>query len=111
MVSSHLGWEVFPHSANSARCRLISPGLKWFGLVVPAMLTTAPPLGTVCAEGTLGKSSMARCSLFGADFINTFDESMYSFAGDCSYLLAGDCQKHSFSLIGESGALQGGMQR
>lgn len=54
---------------------------------------------------------MARCSLFGADFINTFDESMYSFAGDCSYLLAGDCQKHSFSLIGESGALQGGMQR
>ena len=53
---------------------------------------------------------MARCSLFGDDFINTFDESMYSFAGDCSYLLAGDCQKHSFSLIGESGALKGGIQ-
>lgn len=51
---------------------------------------------------------MARCSLFGDDFISTFDESMYSFAGDCSYLLAGDCQKHSFSLIGESWALNGG---
>lgn len=51
---------------------------------------------------------MARCSLFGGDFINTFDESMYSFAGDCSYLLAGDCQEHSVSLIGESGALKWG---
>ena len=53
---------------------------------------------------------MARCSLFGDAFVNTFDETMYSFAGDCGYLLAGDCQKHSFSLIGESGALEGGMQ-
>lgn len=52
---------------------------------------------------------MARCSLFGDDFISTFDESMYSFAGDCSYLLAGDCQKHSFSLIGKSWALNGGI--
>lgn len=53
---------------------------------------------------------MARCSLFGDDFVSTFDESMYSFAGDCSYLLAGDCQKHAFSLIGESGALKGGIR-
>ncbi|XP_057558106.1 von Willebrand factor isoform X2 [Hippopotamus amphibius kiboko] len=44
---------------------------------------------------------MARCSLFGGDFINTFDESMYSFVGGCSYLLAGDCQTHSFSLVGD----------
>lgn len=66
--------------------------------------------GTLCTKGTVGRSPMARCSLFGDDFINTFDESMYSFAGDCSYLLAGDCQKHSFSLIGESGALKGGIQ-
>uniref|UniRef100_G1LY23 von Willebrand factor n=1 Tax=Ailuropoda melanoleuca TaxID=9646 RepID=G1LY23_AILME len=56
--------------------------------------------GTLCTKRTVGRSPMARCSLFGDDFINTFDESMYSFAGDCSYLLAGDCQKHSFSLIG-----------
>lgn len=53
---------------------------------------------------------MARCSLFGSDFINTFDGSMYSFAGYCSYLLAGDCQKRSFSIIGEFWALQGGIQ-
>uniref|UniRef100_A0A8C6E4J9 von Willebrand factor n=1 Tax=Moschus moschiferus TaxID=68415 RepID=A0A8C6E4J9_MOSMO len=57
--------------------------------------------GALCGEGALGKSSMARCSLFGADFINTFDESMYSFAGDCSYLLAGDCKTHSFSIVGD----------
>ncbi|XP_026306677.1 von Willebrand factor-like, partial [Piliocolobus tephrosceles] len=57
--------------------------------------------GTLCAEGTRGRSSMARCSLFGSDFINTFDGSMYSFAGYCSYLLAGDCQKRSFSIIGD----------
>ncbi|KAB0395734.1 hypothetical protein E2I00_001515 [Balaenoptera physalus] len=44
---------------------------------------------------------MARCSLFGGDSINTFDESMYSFEGSCSYLLAGDCQTHAFSLIGD----------
>lgn len=61
------------------------------------------PPGALCGEETLGKSSMARCSLFGSNFINTFDQSMYSFAGSCSYLLAGDCQKHSFSIIGESG--------
>lgn len=26
---------------------------------------------------------------------------MYSFAGGCSYLLAGDCQERSFSILGE----------
>ncbi|XP_029060196.1 von Willebrand factor isoform X1 [Monodon monoceros] len=75
--------------------------------MIPARLTrlllalalTLP--GALCGEGTLGRSSMARCSLFGGDFINTFDESMYSFEGSCSYLLAGDCQTHSFSLIGD----------
>ncbi|XP_039730048.1 von Willebrand factor isoform X2 [Pteropus medius] len=67
--------------------------------VLLALALTLP--GTLCTEGTHGRSSMARCSLFGADFIKTFDESMYSFVGDCSYLLAGDCQKHSFSLIGD----------
>lgn len=46
--------------------------------------------------------SFARCSLFGYDHIQTFDESLYDFAGDCSYLLAGDCDKKSFSLVGES---------
>ncbi|XP_073645226.1 von Willebrand factor isoform X2 [Tursiops truncatus] len=75
--------------------------------MIPARLTrlllalalTLP--GALCGEGALGRSSMARCSLFGGDSINTFDESMYSFEGSCSYLLAGDCQTHSFSLIGD----------
>lgn len=108
---SLFGRKVLPHSPISKRHSLISRSLEWFGLVVPLVLTCGPlPLGTLCAEGTVGRSSMARCSLFGGDFINTFDESMYSFAGDCSYLLAGDCQQHSFSLIGESGALKGGSQ-
>uniref|UniRef100_K7GNN0 von Willebrand factor n=1 Tax=Sus scrofa TaxID=9823 RepID=K7GNN0_PIG len=67
--------------------------------VLLALALTLP--GALCGEETLGKSSMARCSLFGSNFINTFDQSMYSFAGSCSYLLAGDCQKHSFSIIGD----------
>uniref|UniRef100_A0A803V778 von Willebrand factor n=1 Tax=Ficedula albicollis TaxID=59894 RepID=A0A803V778_FICAL len=47
------------------------------------------------------ESSVARCSLFGNDHIKTFDGSLYDFAGDCSYLLAGDCHKHSFTLLGD----------
>ncbi|KFQ89858.1 von Willebrand factor, partial [Phoenicopterus ruber ruber] len=46
-------------------------------------------------------SSASRCSLFGNDHIKTFDGSFYSFAGDCSYLLAGDCHKRSFTLLGD----------
>ncbi|XP_021563118.1 von Willebrand factor-like [Carlito syrichta] len=67
---------------------------------VRMMLALALALpGVLCTEGTHGKSPMARCSLFGADFVNTFDGSMYSFAGRCSYLLAGDCQGRSFSFF------------
>ncbi|XP_013914162.1 PREDICTED: von Willebrand factor-like [Thamnophis sirtalis] len=43
----------------------------------------------------------ARCSLFGDEHIKTFDELIYDFAGDCSYLLAGDCEKRSFLLLGD----------
>uniref|UniRef100_A0A803VYC1 von Willebrand factor n=1 Tax=Ficedula albicollis TaxID=59894 RepID=A0A803VYC1_FICAL len=50
---------------------------------------------------SLQESSVARCSLFGNDHIKTFDGSLYDFAGDCSYLLAGDCHKHSFTLLGD----------
>lgn len=49
----------------------------------------------------LQESSVSRCSLFGNDHIKTFDGSFYNFAGDCSYLLAGDCHKRSFTLLGE----------
>ncbi|XP_063164440.1 von Willebrand factor [Candoia aspera] len=54
---------------------------------------------------TLGERDVsprfARCSLFGDDHIKTFDELLYDFAGDCSYLLAGDCAKRSFLLLGD----------
>nr|XP_009936779.1 PREDICTED: von Willebrand factor [Opisthocomus hoazin] len=49
----------------------------------------------------LQESSGTRCSLFGNDHIKTFDGSFYNFAGDCSYLLAGDCHKRSFTLLGD----------
>ncbi|XP_073079394.1 von Willebrand factor isoform X1 [Manis javanica] len=70
-----------------------------FARALLALALTLP--GMLCTEGNPGRSPMGRCSLFGDDFVNTFDGSMYSFAGVCSYLLAGDCQKHSFSLIGD----------
>ncbi|KAK7891491.1 hypothetical protein WMY93_023454 [Mugilogobius chulae] len=42
-----------------------------------------------------------RCSLFGRQHIHTFDGVLYDFPGDCSYVLAGDCTHHSFTLIGD----------
>ncbi|XP_072290554.1 von Willebrand factor [Eucyclogobius newberryi] len=42
-----------------------------------------------------------RCSLFGRQHIHTFDGVLYAFSGDCSYLLAGDCTRHSFTLLGD----------
>ncbi|KAG7271057.1 hypothetical protein CRUP_037956 [Coryphaenoides rupestris] len=42
-----------------------------------------------------------RCSLFGRHHVNTFDGVMYEFPGDCSYVLAGDCSRHSFTLLGD----------
>uniref|UniRef100_A0A8D0LCC8 von Willebrand factor n=1 Tax=Sphenodon punctatus TaxID=8508 RepID=A0A8D0LCC8_SPHPU len=58
-------------------------------------------LPVLTSEGKSEEPSFTRCSLFGEDHIKTFDESFYDFAGDCSYLLAGDCQKRSFSLLGD----------
>ncbi|MEQ2175538.1 hypothetical protein GOODEAATRI_018846, partial [Goodea atripinnis] len=40
-----------------------------------------------------------RCSLFGRHHIHTFDGVIYEFPGDCSYLLAGDCNHQSFTLL------------
>lgn len=51
---------------------------------------------TACVTGMTG-----RCSLFGRDHIHTFDGVLYQFPGDCSYLLAGDCNHRSFSLLGD----------
>uniref|UniRef100_A0A8U7MAY3 von Willebrand factor n=1 Tax=Corvus moneduloides TaxID=1196302 RepID=A0A8U7MAY3_CORMO len=66
-------------------------------MLLLAVLETNLLLATVIT----GKKTVARCSLFGNDHIKTFDGSLYSFAGDCSYLLAGDCHKHSFTLLGD----------
>ncbi|KAL0612647.1 hypothetical protein AAY473_019279 [Plecturocebus cupreus] len=97
----HHTWLIFVFLVETGFCHVGQAGLE------PLISGDSPTLasqsagitGTLCVEGTRGRSSMARCSLFGSDFINTFDGSMYSFAGYCSYLLAGDCQKHSFSII------------
>ncbi|XP_072241877.1 von Willebrand factor [Leuresthes tenuis] len=49
-----------------------------------------------CVAGMTG-----RCSLFGRHYVHTFDGVLYEFPGDCSYLLAGDCNHHSFTLLGD----------
>ncbi|XP_047237405.1 von Willebrand factor [Girardinichthys multiradiatus] len=51
---------------------------------------------TACVAGITG-----RCSLFGRHHIHTFDGVIYEFPGDCSYLLAGDCNHQSFTLLGD----------
>lgn len=48
-----------------------------------------------CVTGVTG-----RCSLFGRHHVHTFDGVLYEFPGDCSYLLAGDCNHRSFTLLG-----------
>uniref|UniRef100_A0A8C5X262 von Willebrand factor n=1 Tax=Malurus cyaneus samueli TaxID=2593467 RepID=A0A8C5X262_9PASS len=73
-------------------------------MLLLAVLQTNLLLATVItglSAASLQESSVARCSLFGNDHIKTFDGSLYNFAGDCSYLLAGDCHKHSFTLLGD----------
>uniref|UniRef100_A0ACB8EB60 Uncharacterized protein n=1 Tax=Sphaerodactylus townsendi TaxID=933632 RepID=A0ACB8EB60_9SAUR len=57
------------------------------------------PILTVAGKEVAQPST--HCSLFGDDHIKTFDVSLYDFAGDCSYLLAGDCHRRSFSLLGD----------
>uniref|UniRef100_A0A3B4Y3U2 von Willebrand factor n=1 Tax=Seriola lalandi dorsalis TaxID=1841481 RepID=A0A3B4Y3U2_SERLL len=51
---------------------------------------------TACVAGVTG-----RCSLFGRHHVHTFDGVLYEFPGDCSYLLAGDCNHRSFTLLGD----------
>lgn len=43
-------------------------------------------------------SGPSMCSLFGFSSIKTFDSKYYSFHGDCSYKVAGDCVDDSFSV-------------
>ncbi|XP_035498752.2 von Willebrand factor isoform X2 [Scophthalmus maximus] len=51
---------------------------------------------TACVAGMTG-----RCSLFGRHHVHTFDGVLYEFPGGCSYLLAGDCNHRSFTLLGD----------
>ncbi|XP_066039748.1 von Willebrand factor [Chamaea fasciata] len=74
---------------------------KMFLLTVLLTNLLLAPVITELSGASLQESSVARCSLFGNDHIKTFDGSLYSFAGDCSYLLSGDCHKHSFTLLGD----------
>ncbi|RXM34883.1 von Willebrand factor [Acipenser ruthenus] len=63
------------------------------------LITDWPSSALVSGKG--GDALTGRCSLFGKDHIQTFDGNFYDFPGDCSYKLAGDCQKRSFSLLGD----------
>ncbi|XP_019371542.1 PREDICTED: von Willebrand factor isoform X1 [Gavialis gangeticus] len=67
-------------------------------LVLPIL--TSGSSTSFSAEGRTEEPSASRCSLFGDAHIETFDESFYDFAGDCSYILATDCYKHSFTVLG-----------
>ncbi|XP_072418254.1 von Willebrand factor [Chiloscyllium punctatum] len=51
-------------------------------------------------EGKNKPNREARCSLFGEYRIQTFDGNFYEFPGHCSYKLAGDCLKRTFSILG-----------
>ncbi|KAM4748779.1 von Willebrand factor [Rhinophrynus dorsalis] len=62
-------------------------------------LKTFCTFSPLLVDGKPDWSLLSRCSLFGENHIRTFDGTFYDFLGDCSYLLAGDCQKHSFSLL------------
>ncbi|KAM8973916.1 von Willebrand factor isoform 2-T2 [Pelodytes ibericus] len=72
--------------------------LQFLALVVVHLLSpgTFSPL---VAEGKQDWSVLSRCSLFGESHIRTFDGTFFDFLGDCSYMLAGDCHRHSFSLM------------
>lgn len=56
----------------------------------------------MCSVGYVFVEGSGRCSLFSRQHIQTFDGVIYEFPGDCSYMLAGDCQQRSFSILGKS---------
>ncbi|XP_051818879.1 von Willebrand factor [Antechinus flavipes] len=75
--------------------------LKLMFIPLALDLFTSASFLSFFVEGKKSDISGRRCSFFGDDHIKTFDDRFYSFGGDCSYLLTGDCQKHSFSILGD----------
>uniref|UniRef100_UPI00398F30FB von Willebrand factor n=1 Tax=Pristiophorus japonicus TaxID=55135 RepID=UPI00398F30FB len=70
-------------------------------LLVLAFVPQSQGQGRLSLTEAKDKSGQdARCSLFGEYRIQTFDGNFYEFPGHCSYKLAGDCIKRSFSLLG-----------
>ncbi|KAL2092952.1 hypothetical protein ACEWY4_010264 [Coilia grayii] len=55
----------------------------------------------VCVSVCVCVGEAGRCSLFGWQHIHSFDGVLYQFSGDCSYMLAGDCQKRTFTILGD----------
>ncbi|XP_078112279.1 mucin-5B-like [Sander vitreus] len=58
----------------------------------------------VCASGQwtcTEENCPGTCSVEGGAHINTFDEKVYTFHGDCSYVLAKDCSGSQFVVQGE----------
>ncbi|XP_075066326.1 von Willebrand factor [Mixophyes fleayi] len=70
--------------------------LRLIVLAVVCFLPSGTPLDVF---GKPDWSTLSRCSLFGENHIRTFDGTFYDFIGDCSYMVAGDCHKRSFSLL------------
>ncbi|MFT7812635.1 von Willebrand factor isoform X1 [Arapaima gigas] len=71
-------------------------GLKWTWLLQITGWAAA-----LWAPGFEGRAAGGRCSLFGRHHVHTFDGVLYDFPGDCSYMLAGDCQRRAFTLLGD----------
>ncbi|XP_032895484.1 von Willebrand factor isoform X3 [Amblyraja radiata] len=70
-------------------------------LLVSAFVALTQEQGEASVAQNQGeRHQSARCSLFGQYRTHTFDGSFYEFPGQCSYKLAGDCVKNSFSLLG-----------
>lgn len=68
----------------------------------PLVLLLQLHIGVFCVCPACVAGMTGRCSLFGRHYVHTFDGVLYEFPGDCSYLLAGDCNHRSFTLLGES---------
>ncbi|XP_043943406.1 von Willebrand factor [Protopterus annectens] len=70
-------------------------------LISIVLLLLQGHLNCLLLEAGKAEVFTGRCSLFGDDHIQTFDGTFYDFPGDCSYMMAGDCEKRAFSILGD----------